>query len=49
MAERNPKDINKKLRKLTAEQAKDLSKNLNSAYIDAETARKATQKKPKSK
>ena len=32
MAERNPKDINKKLRSLTKEQAEALYQQMNSAY-----------------
>lgn len=46
MAEkRNPKDINKKLRSLTPEQAKALGGQLNSVYTTAEKARKKTPKK----
>ena len=33
MAERNPKDINQKLRSLTREQAEALYQQLNSAYF----------------
>lgn len=50
MAEKhNPKDINKKLRSLTSEQAKALGASLNSVYINAEKARKAAEKKSSAK
>ncbi len=49
MAERNPKDINKKLKNLTAAQAKELAKGLNSVYTDAENTKKPAQKKQKPK
>lgn len=50
MAEKhNPKDINKKLRSLTAEQGAALGEHLNSVYINAEKARKKTAKSTQKK
>ena len=45
---RNPKDINKKLRSLTKEQAVQLASALNSAYPDKKSAKKPA-KKPATK
>lgn len=42
MAERNPKDINKKLRSLTKEQAESLYQQLNSCYPDKKAPAKKT-------
>lgn len=49
MAERNPKDINKKLRSLTKEQSKELAAHLNDCYPDKKSADKKTDKKPAKK
>lgn len=50
MAEKhNPKDINKKLRSLTPEQARAFGSQLNSVYINAEKARKKSAQKKSGK
>lgn len=52
MAERNPKDINKKLRSLTKEQAEALYQQMNSAYAPENLpgpAKKPAAKKPAGK
>lgn len=49
MAERNPKDINKKLRGMTKDQAKALAGDMNSAYGGKKKAAKKTDSKKSGK